>query len=475
MPTVRTIQSIPISLPGIAVATYGTTANALPLGISRDTKSVFGATSAGQTAASTVLYESTDDCSTWAAVHTFPEAVQGFLETDDGEALVATQGNIASTGTPGNLYKSTGWATSHSAATWTKVLTTTGGYIRGYWSATTAWSFGDDTIAAGTSRIGLAAEYGGQTTGSGDQTAKARRVYLTQDYGATWTPILDLYTRYGSGTVTNMHVHWAGYDPYWKRIWVLIGDNPLAEGYANYPIIYSDDLGATWTAVPAVAPNIDPANGYFQSTTAAFLPDSILFGHDVAPGLMRINRAAYRTIGTIQQTAYPAGHSTNSFIAAGMHQNRRQQGAPVLAGLLSQNTYCPGAIYGSVDGGATMLKLWQDDLSTNTVLVSNVYGPTFNGKIVAAIQNGGSYYQFVGELITPDPNQKPGQGVVTGDGTTTVFNFAHGLGYTPARFTAWQEAACGAYTVTATATNIVLTFTAAPANGANIPIQWRAI
>lgn len=62
-----------------------------------------------------------------------------------------------------------------------------------------------------------------------------------------------------------------------------------------------------------------------------------------------------------------------------------------------------------------------------------------------------------------------------GTGAQTVFNIAHGLGAVPAQFWAVpaSEAAWARHTVTAGATNIVVTFTTAPATGTNnVKLSW---
>jgi hypothetical protein len=95
----------------------------------------------------------------------------------------------------------------------------------------------------------------------------------------------------------------------------------------------------------------------------------------------------------------------------------------------------------------------------------------------------------VGAQITRDSERTARRGVSiqSGNGSTTVFNIAHGVkdyveagtttNVTPKFFDAKprSSAANAAYTITATSTNIVLTYAVAPANAANnLTWQWEA-
>ena len=70
----------------------------------------------------------------------------------------------------------------------------------------------------------------------------------------------------------------------------------------------------------------------------------------------------------------------------------------------------------------------------------------------------------------------PTWGVATfaGTGAQTAFSIAHGQAGVPKPFSAipLTEPATARRTVTATAANIVVTFAAAPANGASLKFRW---
>lgn len=100
--------------------------------------------------------------------------------------------------------------------------------------------------------IVLLSEYGKQGTGA------ATHVYLSTDFGATFSTILDLsdnaqltainanlnspMVQQPYGVANGLHIHGVSYDYFGKRIYVCIGDAGLNGSH----ILWSDDLGATW-------------------------------------------------------------------------------------------------------------------------------------------------------------------------------------------------------------------------------------
>jgi hypothetical protein len=70
-----------------------------------------------------------------------------------------------------------------------------------------------------------------------------------------------------------------------------------------------------------------------------------------------------------------------------------------------------------------------------------------------------------------------GRNSFNGTGAQTVFNIPHGLSATPtsAVVTAGSAASAAAFFVTTDATNVIVTFTAAPASGTNnVVLNWSA-
>lgn len=146
---------------------------------------------------------------------------------------------------------------------------------------------------------------GGVITGA--QTNRARRVYLSTDFGETFAQIFDvqqsLSFRYGNG----MHVHGVAYDESWDRIWVLFGDNTgdgsAAVNSASAQIAYTDDRGATWALAPALSP-VFPLNMTGgktpQFTGIRATADRLLLSTDAmaCAGSVMIPKTGYRTLGT---------------------------------------------------------------------------------------------------------------------------------------------------------------------------------
>jgi hypothetical protein len=157
--TTSNIAPVPVGIPVLNVLSY-TTSTAQPIGLSKDRTTVYGANG-------TTLYQSTNDGASWTSVATFPDNVVGLTETDDGEAICLTQGGA---GVPGKLYKSTGWSTSHTAATWGLVLTSaSNAYFRNYWDGGSYDSFGSNSIN-GTGKYGVITEYGTALNSGTDET-----------------------------------------------------------------------------------------------------------------------------------------------------------------------------------------------------------------------------------------------------------------------------------------------------------------
>lgn len=467
----RSIRPLATNQPSLRVNSLATSSY-IPVGISLDRTTIYArGTGTASVPFTRALYQSTDDGATWTlalssatVLAAGSQVIESVIETDDGEMLVNIK-DAAST--PGRLWKSTGWSTSHTGATWRQVLASTGGYFDGRWSVH-ANTFGDDKIRPGSSAVGVVCEYGPQTSvtfasGNADTTdlTKARRVFLTTDYGSTWTQILDLAAFFPNAV--GLHPHAAAYDPYWDRIWLTWGDTQTnTVGAGNTELLYSDDRGQTWNTVPA-ANGIDAA----QSTTIVITRDAIILGSDNRPGIVRISRAGYRQIGEITYPNTIATGTSAYLIATTGHQNRRQPSAPILLSFTGASGRYYPALYYSTDGG-TFTEAWADPASAGGAVIA--YGPTISGAIV-----GYSVGRLLrGQIEEPGANLLPARIRLTGDGTATTAIAPHGLSAAPTVLYGWDQRATGAaFTLSADATNITATFTTAPASGVNPSIDVR--
>ena len=433
-----------------------TTSTVRPVGISNDRTTFYG----GDT---NILRQSVNGGVTWTLVNSsFPSGqINGLYETDDGEALVF----ISPIALPGKVYKSTGWSTSHTTATWSLVLTSTGGAVNNYGLNNAV--FGDDILFPGTGKYGVIGCYGTQTPSTGDATTSGRYVYFTGDYGVTWSLVFDLYT--WSGNTAGMHIHSAAYDPWWDRLWVAWGDVQMN---GKLDVVYSDDHGATWTQLDAL-PATYSALGAMQSTTVLPRPDGIFFGSDPNQGLWVIPRRGYRVFGKLSIVYMNSGGTANTSISTHLTTLRGGISAPMFHAWTTERTDMLAGFSVSHDG-MTFQRVF-DYPQPALKAVNVVFGPSLNGNILAGAQLSTTYYLLIGSL------EKPEEGMITlrldaiGDGATAVFNVPHYQGRVPGVATIHPQstAALAAKTVTSDATNVTITFSAAPANLAIVQIAIR--
>ncbi len=459
----RTTTPLPGGEGTLKLNTWLSASTVKPVGISKDRTLLYGAGSTNNA----TLQQSSDEGVTWTNVKVMANTVTHLLELDDGEAL-AFINNFSL----GAIYRSTGWSTSHTTATWTSVLAAPGGFFNSY--GLNAATFGDEKLAPGTGQYGVVGTYGPQTTGAGDQTTKGRYVYFTSDYGATWTPVFDIYT--WSGNAAGMHIHGAAYDPYWDRLWVTWGDTQLN---SKTDVVYSDDHGATWVQVPAAAvwaASGAPSTNGLQCTTVLPRPECILFGSDPAQGMWMIRRNGYRSMSTPTIVFMNATGSGSTSISMHTNSVRGVKGAPILHTWSSEKTLMQPGVAASWDDGFTWHNLWTYPFSTPSSGVGAVYGPTAKGTIILnAYDNASGIYLLTGELIKPEDGIMVLRLNATGDGVTTAFTVPHYQGRAPAAATAHAQssAALATNTVTSDATNVTVTFAVAPSNAAVIQMAIR--
>ena len=112
----------------------------------------------------------------------------------------------------------------------------------------------------------------------------------------------------------------------------------------------------------------------------------------------------------------------------------------------------------------------------------NIFGGVRASALTATftntLENGSALSTTSGSAaLTVKFKANRGKATLSGNGTTTTFNIAHGLSTTPTSpiVTPGSAAANGAYHVTADATNISVVYSAAPASGTNnVVLYWSA-
>ena len=188
------------------------------------------------------------------------------------------------------------------------------------------------------------------------QGGNARYVWMSTDFGKTWTVIFDL-NLVTSGV--GVHMHSAVYDYVWNRIWVHFGD----AAFNRNGMLYSDDLGKTWTwALQTNAPFIN----WNQSTSTVVLPDCILFGSDSAPnGIYRLDRSQGKTPinGYYEvEVAYKIPDTSDTLLNSVCYkavQAKFIPNMPYLFGFAPESMPSKGCIIATYDG-YTFFEVWQD-------------------------------------------------------------------------------------------------------------------
>lgn len=184
--------------------------------------------------------------------------VSGMRELGDGELLVSTLRD-ESINVKSKVYKTVGYDRNNpKATTFKEVLEADSAQsnINNWWG----FSVYENIVTI--SDYGLKGAQG------------AKNVWVSTDYGETFKLIFNQHTIgqevAGAPPYTNTaHMHTAAYDPYFNRIWVVVGDNPNTATY------YSDDMGTSWTFVKG--------SSIMQYTGILALPNAVLFGSDRNP------------------------------------------------------------------------------------------------------------------------------------------------------------------------------------------------
>ncbi|WP_346007471.1 hypothetical protein [Janibacter terrae] len=357
----------------------------------------------------TILKTSTNNGATWqqAGSFVFPTYTVGIRELDNGELLVATS---ASGGNPGALYLSSGGP----AGTWTKVLTA--GYSEAGVKVGPSSFFNGEWGMSVHENIAVVSEYGIQNLG----VDQARYVYLSQDYGQTWTRIYDI------GDFQQAHVHSAFYDPWWKAIWVSQGDA------TNRAVKYSLDMGATWITVA------NPLNS--QMVGGIALPGCILFLSDFQPdGVYRVERTTNR-MGTTLEFAYGIYNNQTDLrrYIGEMPYWTGRKGDPVLLPFISDVSWTGPAKLVTTNDGYTFNTVWTDTQSYQQAGLYRVLGPTVSGALVGELDdNRQAAKSLISFSYLPDtkldPNAfassdyykgRPGAGSYTQGDVLTLGSFA---------------------------------------------------
>lgn len=244
----RTARFVPV--PARPVVTTTPAESIFPVSVSSDGLTLYGRYGSR-------VMESTDEGANWTEVYAFPGFVERARVMTNGALLVSCRGPA---GEPGEMW-------TNSGGSWERTLqsSTSTSYFQSEWGMS----------VAGGNRI-IVSEYGTKMPAA---EVAPRRVWMSEDFGQTWTVVFDL------GNVEDGHIHGSAWDPYWDRIWVVTGDS------VNRGIHYSDDLGQTWTV----------ASRDYQPVGILPMRDCVLLTTDDAVnGILRIPRVDKNAHPTIE-------------------------------------------------------------------------------------------------------------------------------------------------------------------------------
>jgi len=373
--TVQTID--PASIPVRFTNTYLTEVTTLStnyrlIGMSPDATKIYARGITTNPDNQKTLYQSVDDGDNWTTVNTFAFNIEGMTFLDNGEVIVVCQGGTAS---PGYLYKSTNWSPNPATATWTNVFQTQAGYIRSVW--------GMNQFCHAENYI-VTCEYGVQTDSGTDQSAKATRVYWSEDAGNTWRVILDLTVMFPG--VVNLHCHAVAYDKKWDRIWFTYGDASGHLASNKSLVMYSDDHGLTWDSF--TVPTEWTGAGTFQSTTIALTEEAIVLAPDGVPySTKTLLREGYRKQGGSRLGAVWAGNTGAQGIAYCAFKSKHLSTAPMFLTTQGASAQVQALILVNPLGkGAEWIEIFRDT-TNNTSTVHFIVGPTARGNVVFALGN----------------------------------------------------------------------------------------
>lgn len=466
MPTRPSTAATPsrYSLSGLTIAANG---GVEVLYLNRARTTFFG-TKVGAGSARNILCRSTDGGASWTDIQTTALPANNYnitnmVELPSGEVLITT--SDGQNGATNYVYKSTGWASNPSSATWSQKHQLIGGRVysrafhdqclgtngvfvllecdqqtvsnsiasagTGYPTTMTAAPqsgsatfivnvdpatgavrrFAVDSGGTGHSPTSgtFDAVLSGVGGGSGAQlqytvvggvvsnanTIKARRMWLSQDFGETWTMVYDLLTSNAYKGGPGVHWHGCCYDEENDRIWATYGDNtgsgnllkPSLTGYTQ--VIYSDDRGATWnwlaaeTYFPNTGSGTDP-----QYTPVRRAKYAILFGGDAmrAAGTVLLGKSGYRQFAgqMFGNVVWGANHVEGTLRSAWSADNS----LPIFSAYASQNDNYEAVLNIISPDGYRYEELWREtDFATRpqtgTHYIEEPFGPDMNGRICA--------------------------------------------------------------------------------------------
>ncbi|MFE2840212.1 WD40/YVTN/BNR-like repeat-containing protein [Aerococcus urinaeequi] len=331
------------------------------------------------------LRKSIDNGKTWTSLYEFPRRIVAVRELSNGELLVGIDYK-------NDVIGGEDYVSSNGQKNFTKVIThSMNSRLYNAWNVNTH----DNQIIIG--------EYGNQ--------GKAHKVWLSSDFGQTFSEIFDLSVH--TNTPDKAHLHGVLWDKYWNRIWLTFGDGTI-ETENDMGAYYSDDLGETWTRMYI-------AN---QLLNMYALDDSVLFFTDSAPnGIYRYKRKSKNEQPTLDLVYTTDDEEvTITYLCTTLHQKNDK--SPLIMGFkpTAGKTLKPFVL--ATYNGVDYFEMWKDDAAQTSNTDINVLQI---GDDMVLYTTADSRYDY-GSKITGKIVEKPNSITLTRSSTYVPFVDVRDLG-----------------------------------------------
>lgn len=376
------LTSRQVELPGSPVVgvTIDTNPTAIPIGV------IDGVVYGRGVVAFASLFRLNSDGKTWTLVQELATGVpQHIYKLGDGEVIVVGI----------TVEKSSGWAINPVTATWTTT-----------WTPTPDAGYPGFGVAVHDNLV-LLAEY------AVPREASIQAV-LSTDYGETFTVVRDLNVMY-PGQEAAVHWHGAGIDGFKEgtpRLWLSHGDGPRA-------IMYSDDLGVTWTNLPGtVAPG---AAGGHQPTVIASTPYGMVFGTDANPdGIYRVLRTedpADQVYEQILMLRY-GNNDTGSLYTFAIYSSTDQETGLVYVTFNSDLENVPALVAATDGRDAAIVYETAPGVADPNLQPKAGWAGVYNGELLFQYRISGDYFLVRGGKVRQGARKYPPSGGLPDNGVS---------------------------------------------------------
>lgn len=271
------------------------------------------------------------------------------------------------------------------------------------------WFFEGDFATGTPTEVLNFSDYGGATTGwannydfdgyglvlvgqyRGDKSGEPWRVFMSEDFGATWTIAFNIRDIGRGSTPPNEHLHSVRYDPYHDWIWVQSGDGVGRDTFV------SNDRGKKWYSLGTIP----------LMTEIMVFPDHIVIGSDTSDihGLVFIEKGMVYTLpfegvglrpDMLEWQSLHANFQNTSFFTTSNQHGMQRIGKGQMETFVG-HTVADGTQAGLIAtcDGYNWREIWRVPITGNGGNgIRHVIGPDKNGLCIGTL-SGHSKGQFV--------------------------------------------------------------------------------